>query len=110
MLPRVLVTGANGFLGRHLVAELLRRGHPVRALVRPSQPPAASPLPPLHTLPIEICELDLAASPGPAALADAAAGCGAILPHWRSVEGPAGPAAVAQPAHWTHAPPAATRR
>ena len=35
MLPRVLVTGANGFLGRHLVAELLRRGYPVRALVRP---------------------------------------------------------------------------
>jgi UDP-glucose 4-epimerase len=33
---RALVTGANGFLGRHVVAELLRRGHAVRALVRPS--------------------------------------------------------------------------
>ena len=33
---KVLVTGANGFLGRHVVAEFLRRGHPVRALVRPA--------------------------------------------------------------------------
>jgi nucleoside-diphosphate-sugar epimerase len=32
---RALVTGANGFLGRHLVRELLARGHAVRALVRP---------------------------------------------------------------------------
>ncbi|WP_317039522.1 NAD-dependent epimerase/dehydratase family protein [Hymenobacter lapidarius] len=79
MLPRVLVTGANGFLGRHLVAELLRRGHPVRALVRPGREAAASPLPLLHTLPIEICEMDLAQTPGHAALADAAAGCGAII-------------------------------
>jgi len=58
-LPRVLVTGANGFLGRHLVAELLRRGYPVRALVRPGG--AASPaLPPLQSLPIEVVEFDLA--------------------------------------------------
>jgi UDP-glucose 4-epimerase len=33
---KVLVTGANGFLGRHLVAELLEHGHSIRALVRPS--------------------------------------------------------------------------
>jgi nucleoside-diphosphate-sugar epimerase len=33
---RVLITGANGFLGRHVVAECLRRGHTVRALVRPA--------------------------------------------------------------------------
>jgi UDP-glucose 4-epimerase len=32
----VLVTGANGFLGRHVVANLLARGHRVRALVRPA--------------------------------------------------------------------------
>ena len=31
-----LVTGAGGFLGRHVVAELRRRGHAVRALIRPS--------------------------------------------------------------------------
>jgi nucleoside-diphosphate-sugar epimerase len=34
---RTLVTGAAGFLGRPLVAALDRRGHAVRALVRPSQ-------------------------------------------------------------------------
>jgi UDP-glucose 4-epimerase len=33
---RVLITGANGFLGRHVVDEFLLRGHSVRALVRPS--------------------------------------------------------------------------
>jgi nucleoside-diphosphate-sugar epimerase len=32
----VLITGANGFLGRHVVAEFLRRGHSVRAMVRPA--------------------------------------------------------------------------
>ena len=33
---RVLVTGANGFLGQHVVSELIRRGHDVRALMRPT--------------------------------------------------------------------------
>jgi nucleoside-diphosphate-sugar epimerase len=33
---KILVTGANGFLGRHVVAELVRRGHGVRAMVRPA--------------------------------------------------------------------------
>jgi 2-alkyl-3-oxoalkanoate reductase len=33
---RSLVTGANGFLGRSVVAALRRRGHQVRALVRPA--------------------------------------------------------------------------
>jgi nucleoside-diphosphate-sugar epimerase len=32
----VLVTGANGFIGCHLVQELLARGHRVMALVRPT--------------------------------------------------------------------------
>lgn len=31
---KVLVTGANGFVGSHLAEELLRRGHRVRGLVR----------------------------------------------------------------------------
>jgi 2-alkyl-3-oxoalkanoate reductase len=33
---KVLITGANGFLGRHVVAAFLRRGHSVRAMVRPA--------------------------------------------------------------------------
>jgi nucleoside-diphosphate-sugar epimerase len=33
---KVLITGANGFLGSRVVAEFLRRGHAVRALVRPA--------------------------------------------------------------------------
>ncbi len=33
---RALVTGANGFLGRHVVSALLARGVEVRALVRPA--------------------------------------------------------------------------
>ena len=33
---RALVTGANGFLGRHVVAALLVRGVVVRAMVRPA--------------------------------------------------------------------------
>ena len=78
LLPRVLVTGANGFLGRHLVAELLRRGYPVRALVRPGG--GTSPaLPPLQALPLEVCELDLAREVQKAALADTIGGCGAII-------------------------------
>ena len=32
---RVLVTGANGFLGRRVVSKLVEAGHSVRALVRP---------------------------------------------------------------------------
>lgn len=77
-LPRVLVTGANGFLGRHLVAELLRRGYPVRALVRPGR--GASPaLPPLPSLPIEVCEFDLVPAATKATMTHLAAGCGAII-------------------------------
>lgn len=33
---KALVTGASGFIGRQLVAELLRRGHEVRCLARPA--------------------------------------------------------------------------
>ncbi len=74
----MLVTGANGFLGRHLVAELLRRGYPVRALVRPGSA-AGGPLPSLQALPIEVCEFDLAPSATKATMISLAAGCGAII-------------------------------
>ena len=33
---KILVTGANGFLGRHVVDALRRRGYEVRAMVRPA--------------------------------------------------------------------------
>jgi uncharacterized protein YbjT (DUF2867 family) len=41
---RVAVTGANGFVGRHVVAQLLRAGHDVRALIS-ERPGAESELP-----------------------------------------------------------------
>jgi len=78
MLPRVLVTGANGFLGRHLVAELLRRGYPVRALVRPGSP-ASPALPPLQRLPIEVVEFDLTHGARRAKMVEVIAGCEAII-------------------------------
>jgi uncharacterized protein YbjT (DUF2867 family) len=31
----IFITGATGFMGRNLIPELLRRGHKVRALIRP---------------------------------------------------------------------------
>jgi NADH dehydrogenase len=42
---RVLVTGAGGFIGRHLIPRLVSRGHRVRALARiaPSEPGSAIP-------------------------------------------------------------------
>lgn len=40
MQDRILVTGANGFVGKPLCAELLRRGHSVRAAVRAAGAPA----------------------------------------------------------------------
>jgi nucleoside-diphosphate-sugar epimerase len=35
-MSRVLVTGANGFIGSHVAERLLRAGHDVRGLVRPT--------------------------------------------------------------------------
>ena len=68
----VLVTGANGFLGRHLVAELRRRGQPVRALLRPGTPPPFD----ATDAGITYHSADLAQ---PAALTGVAEGCAAII-------------------------------
>ncbi len=76
MPATVLVTGANGFLGRHIVAELLGRGYAVRALVRPQNRPSSPVLPPLQSLPIECFEGDLSQ---PHTVAGAADGCTAII-------------------------------
>lgn len=38
---RVIVTGAGGFIGRRVVAECLRRGHAVDAVLRPGSPAPA---------------------------------------------------------------------
>ena len=35
----VFVTGGTGYIGKHLIPELLRRGHQIRALTRPSSAP-----------------------------------------------------------------------
>jgi len=52
---KALVTGANGFLGQHVVAALLARGHAVRALVRPATPVEGLSWP----LTVEIARADL---------------------------------------------------
>ena len=43
---RVLITGADGFVGRHLVEQLVQAGHEVSAGCRPGGPPAGSWLTP----------------------------------------------------------------
>jgi nucleoside-diphosphate-sugar epimerase len=54
---RVLVTGAGGFLGRHVVDRLLERGHEVKAVLRPaSAPPEPRPR-------VEVVRADLRVQP-----------------------------------------------
>jgi dTDP-6-deoxy-L-talose 4-dehydrogenase (NAD+) len=38
MTGRILLTGATGFVGRQVLADLVRRGHAVRVVLRPDQP------------------------------------------------------------------------
>jgi dihydroflavonol-4-reductase len=66
----VLVTGATGFTGGHLALALRKRGHPVRALVRPGAAVTA-----LQAAGIELIEGDLRSA---ADVAHAAAGVGRI--------------------------------
>src|SRR3712207_4472237 len=56
----VLVTGADGFVGRHLVARLVQAGHEVTAACRPSTAPAdwveISPPGSVHPVPLELTD------------------------------------------------------
>ncbi len=68
---KVLVTGATGFVGSAVVRRLLARGHPVRALVRPS-----SDLRNLEGLEVELARGDLLDG---ASLRSALRGCRALF-------------------------------
>ncbi len=67
----VLVTGASGFVGQHLVPELIRRGTPVRGMVRKHARGAE-----LERAGAELVEGDLL---DPASLARAVHGCSAVI-------------------------------
>lgn len=68
---RTLVTGATGFLGRHLVPLLREAGDPVRALVRPGTDARG-----LERLGVEVVRGGLLDEDAPRA---AAAGCGLVF-------------------------------
>lgn len=71
---KVLVTGAAGFLGRSVVTALRRRGHEVRALVRPATEAGRLPRDPQ----VEVVRADLRAAP-PAVLAGALDGIEVVV-------------------------------
>lgn len=71
---KLLVTGASGFLGNYVVAEALRRGHQVRAVVRPSSNEQRLPW---HNHPaVELIRLDLRRKNG---IVDALKGVDAVV-------------------------------
>ena len=71
---KLLVTGANGFLGNYVVLEALRKGHTVRALVRPATDISALGWPASDKL--EIVRADLRSRAG---LADAVRGVDSVI-------------------------------
>jgi 2-alkyl-3-oxoalkanoate reductase len=54
---KILITGASGFLGKYVVAEAIRRGHQVRAVIRPSTDEKS--LPWYNHPSVELSRLDL---------------------------------------------------
>ena len=71
---KLLITGASGFLGQYVVAEALRRGHKVRAVVRPSSNEKRIPW---HNHPnVELIRIDLRRKDG---ITDAVRGVDAVL-------------------------------
>jgi 2-alkyl-3-oxoalkanoate reductase len=75
----VLVTGATGFLGRHVVDALLARGHQVRALHRSSDAAAGLPAG------IELAQVDLRTAE---ALPEAIAGTDVVIHAAATMRGP----------------------
>ncbi|MCC6486629.1 MAG: NAD(P)-dependent oxidoreductase [Candidatus Hydrogenedentes bacterium] len=71
---RLCITGASGFLGRHVVAEALKRGHEVWAVVRPAA--GLSHVNWLEDPAVHIVRADLRRPEG---LAEAISGCDAVL-------------------------------
>ena len=71
---KLCVTGATGFLGRYVVADALRRGHTVRALVH--RPADFAKLGWKADAAVEQVKVDLRSKAG---LADAVRGCDAVL-------------------------------
>ncbi len=68
---KILVTGADGFVGSNLVRELLKRNHEITALVQRGVNPVT-----LEGLPIQFCDGDLL---DPASLRAAMQGCDALV-------------------------------
>lgn len=75
-MQKILVTGAAGFLGSHLVRELLRRNYAVRALVRHSRASAPRRFDALAGLPVEQWPGDLTR---PDSVRGCADGCQAVI-------------------------------
>ena len=57
MIRSVAITGATGFIGRHVAADLLARGITVKAVIRPRSPHAAPPGTVAVTAPLEAAAL-----------------------------------------------------
>ncbi len=84
----VLVTGASGFIGQHLVQRLVAAGIPARALVLPGEP--ACPLFPELQDQVEVVRGDITDA---AAVAEAMRGCATVY-HLAAVVGDWGGAAL----------------